>query len=118
MPTHLRLHKERPSQCESESHSAYLFPEAMAAARRTLVAGVVSVPAIPEPPHRPRFSSRYGVLARIDNGRAQSFPTEDLMSQVERTLDEMQAKIDQLKEDADNAYKFPAPTEDDRPWAA
>ena len=118
MATHLRLHKERPSPRTSESPSAYRFPEAMATARRTLVAGVVNVPAIPEAPLRPRLSGRYGVLARIDNGRAQSFPTEDLMSQVERTLDEMQAKIDQLKDDAENAYKFPEPTEDDRPWAA
>ena len=116
MRTHLRLHKDRPP--ERDTQSPYRFPEAMATARRTLVAGVVNVPAVPEPISRPRLAGCRGVLARIDNGRALPNPTEDLMSQVERTLDEMQAKIDQLKEDADNAYKFPAPTDDDRPWAA
>ena len=118
MRTHLRLHKERPSSRDTESPSTYRFPEAMAEARRTLVAGVVNVPATPEAPLRPRLSARNPVLARIDKGRAQPTGTDDLISQVERTLDQMQAKIDRLKQDADNAYKFPAPTGDDRPRAA
>ena len=117
MHTHLRLHKERPAEQGADGPPPYRFPEAMAAARRTLVAGVVNVPATPESPVRPKLPGGRAVLARIDKGRAAPIRTEDLMSQVERTLDDMQAKIDRLNEDADKAYRFPAPM-DDRPRAA
>ena len=118
MRTHLRLHKEHSVERDADESGTLRFPEAIAAARRSLVAGVVQIPATPEAPIRSALRTRSGVLARIEKGRVRPTATEDMMSQVERTLDEMQAKIDRLKDDAENAYKFPPPSDDGRPWAA
>ena len=118
MATHLRLHTA-PASSLPDSPSAYNFPTAMAEARRTLVAGVVNVPAIPEAPVLPRHTAHSGVLARIGGGVDQTTETDRLLRQMESTLDEMQTKIDTLGEDAEMIFKFPAPSDDDgRPWAA
>lgn len=119
MHTHLRLHKAPPAASAADGPSTYNFPAAMAEARRTLVAGVVNVPAVPEPSPRARFSPRSGVLAHIEGGVDRTTETERLLRQMEGTLDDMQSKIDTLGEDAEMIFKFPAPIEDDgRPWAA
>jgi hypothetical protein len=118
MQTHLRLHQAPPPSSDTDAPATYRFPAAMAEARRTLVAGVVRVPATPEPPARARNAGGSGVLAHIEGGVDRTTDTDRLMRQVESTLDEMQSKLDTLKEDAEQVFKFPAPFEDDRPWAA
>ena len=119
MSTHLRLHKDSPSVTTADGPATYRFPAAMAEARRTLVAGVVNVPAVPEAPAFARRAPRSGVLAHIDGGVDRTTETDRLLREVETTLDDMQTKLDSLSEDADMVFKFPIPSEDDvRPWAA
>lgn len=118
MSTHLRLHQD-PSSASSDGPATYRFPAAMAEARRTLVAGVVHVPAVPEAPAFARRAPHSGVLAHIEGGVDRTTETDRLLREVESTLDHMQTKLDTLSEDADMIFKFPPPSEDDgRPWAA
>ncbi len=118
MRTHLRLHQELPAPRDMGGPPTYRFPAAMAAARRTLVAGVVKVPATPEPLARARAAPRSGVLAHIDRGVDCTTDSDRLLRDVEQTLDDMQTKLDGLREDAERAFKFPEPVDDGRPWAA
>jgi hypothetical protein len=129
MSTHLRLHQDVESY---EALSAarglegaddpvtYRFPEAMASARRCLVAGVVQVAATPEPARDPtRRGGSCGVVARIQagGGLVREPEGDRLLRGVERTLDEMQRKLDVLREDAEDAFKFPV-MQDEGPRAA
>ena len=119
MPTHLRLHKDHTPASVTDGPASYSFPTAMATARRTLVAGVVNVPAIPEAPDLARHAPRSGVLARVGGGVDRTTETDRLLRQVETTLDDMQTKLDTLSGDAAMVFRLPTPTEDDgRPWAA
>jgi len=79
----------------------------MATARRTLVAARVRVLAVPE----------RAVIGRVNAGRRDWQATDDLIREVEGSLDRMQEKIDSLREDCDEAFKFPEPR-DDGPRAA
>ena len=128
MSTHLRLHDDVESYeavgTEGEGGGAadpvtYRFPEAMAAARRCLVAGVVKVPAMPEPARDAAARRRGGVVARIGAGGVlEREPEGDrLLRGVERTIEEMQRKLDVLRQDAEDAFKFPV-VEDEGPRAA
>lgn len=121
MSTYLRLHNEPPEAGPSsdDGPATYKFPAAMAAARRTLVAGTVNLR--PEPGGtRPRRD----VLCRIDAsgpGRDCMVSTDSLIGGVEETLRIMQARLDHLRRDVDeecDAYKFPEPLEDQGPRAA
>lgn len=113
MATHLRLHRDEPVEQDLDAPVTYQFPSAMAAARRTLVAGRVRVPAFPE---GARPEVRPGVIARL-NVPAGVRSTDDIIRDVEDTIERMQTRIDSLREDCDEAFKFPAPF-DDRPRAA
>lgn len=115
MPTHLRLHRDEPADHDADAPVTYRFPAAMAAARRTLVAGRVSVPAVPEPAVRTR---RTDVIARIDGRTDRTSPTDALIRDIENTLAGMQSRLDGLRRDVDDAFKFPTPPDDDRPRAA
>jgi hypothetical protein len=88
-----------------------MFPVSMAAARKSLVAGIVSVPAIPEEMRGRK--TRRDVICRIDAngpGRDCMVSTDALISNVEATLAKMQASLDRLNADVEEeceSYKFP-----------
>jgi hypothetical protein len=117
MSTHLRLHRDPPNDIDTDAPVTYRFPEAMAAARKRLVAGVVALAPTPGEPVRPRHPANSGVLARVENGAEQTTPTDRLLRDVEKTLDDMQDKLDVLKDDAES-FKFPTPTDTGGPRAA
>jgi hypothetical protein len=55
----------------------------------------------------------------VDSAGAQRIGTDRLIENVERTLDRMQASLDNLRRDAQDPYRFPRHgPDDDRPRAA
>jgi hypothetical protein len=122
MRTHLRLHRDQPDN-EADVPVTFRFPHAMAAARERLVAGVVAVQPTPGAPVSPRHPERRGVLAHADRRENGATSTDRMLQDVERTIDEMQHKLDGLKDDVAESFKFPSAMWDDdddggRPRAA
>jgi len=113
MPTNLRFHHDPHARREPDppTPATLRFPLAMAAARKHLVAGTVELAARPE--------ESGDVIGRVDQNGATTHGTTRIIRSVEHTLDELQARLDRLKRDAEEPFKFPArPDHDDRPRAA
>jgi hypothetical protein len=67
-------------------------------------------------PHRLVFPREALDLARGNAALRSPQPgAGDLASQIDSTLDEMQRKLDVLKDDAEQIFRFPCPDEDDGP---
>lgn len=144
MPTHLRIHRD-DDPTDPQSVPANDVPEVLPfplkTARERLVAGTV--------PHDARhFAPSHGqerqffpetALPRIEDRHTHSSPikfprgknargsgvhevtpTDDLIRQIEQTIDRMQDRLHEFRDQLDESFKFPARDDDDdwRPPAA
>jgi hypothetical protein len=122
--TKLKLHREpaRTGERAEEIPATFRFPviprgrgERGQAQRETLVAGRVE-PGEEEGKDPGRELRPPPLRFRGEDGTTR---TPALIEQIERTLEAMQARVDRLRKQAEEPYKFPSMRDDDhRPTAA
>ena len=121
--TKLKLHRDKPVSIDPRAEdipATFQFPAIPRgrgargqANRLTLVAGRV------EPGDEQQAEGKHQpppLKLTSDDGTVR---TPELVEQIERTLEAMQARVDQLRKQADEPYRFPTARDDDhRPTAA
>ncbi len=123
--TKLKLHRETPAAPDrgEDIPATFRFPaiprgrgERGQAQRQTLLAGRVEPGDEPAGDDRQRQRPPALKFTAADG----TVRTPALIEQIERTLDAMQARVDRLRRQADEPYRFPPRHDehDDRPTAA
>lgn len=123
--TKLKLHREKPvmeARSSDDIPATFRFPaiprgrgERGQAQRQTLVAGRVE-PGDEPTPRNERNLRPPPLKLTSDDGTVH---TPELVKQIEQTLEAMQARVDHLRREADEPFRFPAARDDDhRPTAA
>lgn len=147
MTTNLRLRTDkdaaplsrpnpRPEAAPSADHEARIipFPAALASTRTRLVGAKVTGGPFTTPMDDRACggpcqacdrscsdrSLQASVIARLgpERSTADITRTDDLVRDIERTMDRMQNRLDRFSKDADEALKFPIQTDDPGPRAA
>jgi hypothetical protein len=114
MATNLRFHNaptdtRSSAQGEPESRVVIPFPSALAAARDRLVAAKVQGQVFA---NQPETALREGVLASPFRHAPDVQSSDELIRDIESTLDRMQHRLDRFKRQVDECFKFPAPPDD------
>lgn len=116
MTTKLKLHREDDQAVQAQSGEAgrdvLPFPTSAVRGAQALVAGRVSGAASTGHDFSPRFGS-------TPQGQ-DIIASDDLIRNIESTLESMQRRLDRVKREMNGSLKFPspAPDDDDRPFAA
>jgi hypothetical protein len=121
MANHLRIHRDEQPGSASEPAVPEVLPFPMKAVRERLVAGTVSGDPKADAPEfgkermgvQVRWSEEHSSVIRFPGvsgiGREDRPPSsQELVSQIEQTLERMQQRLTEFRDQLDDTFKFPA----------
>lgn len=122
MANHLRIHRDDPPSGGPEDGAPEVLPFPMKAVRERLVAGTVSGDPKADAPAYGQEGSAVQVRWREDGPSVIRFPgmsgigrdehttsSQELVSQIEQTLERMQQRLTEFRDQLGDTFKFPTP---------